>query len=58
MTKLSCVPSEDSNQSSLCAPRIAKDPRLLYADSQDSDLTEGVAAQADLSLHWVHISFC
>ena len=26
-----------SDQSSLCALRIAKDPRFLYADSEDSD---------------------
>ena len=28
-----------SSESSLCAPRIAKDPMLLLADSEDSDLT-------------------
>ena len=28
-----------SDQSSLCALRIAKDPRLLHADSKDSDQT-------------------
>ena len=41
-----------SDQSLLCALWIAKDPRLLHADSEDSD------AQADLSLRWAHMPFC
>ena len=39
-----------SNQSSLCAQWVAKDPRFLHADSEDrSDWSN---AQADPSLHW------
>ena len=39
-----CAPSEDSDQpqsdqSSLCAQWVAKDPRFLHADSEDSDQT-------------------
>ena len=44
------------SESSLCAQWIAKDPSFLHADSEDwSDWAD---AQADLSLRWVHISFC
>ena len=41
-----------SDQSSLCAQWVAKDPRFLYADSED-----WADAQADLSLRWVHTHF-
>ena len=37
-----------------CAQWIAKDTRYIHADGEDSDQTD---AQADLSLHWEHISF-
>ena len=43
--------------SSLCAQWVAKGPRFLHADSEDSDQT-GAVAQADLSLCWAHIPFC
>ena len=49
-----------SDQSSLCAQWIDKDPMLLPADSEDSDQT-GADTQADLSLRWAHRSlfwFC
>ena len=38
------------SESSPCAQRVAKDPRFLHADSEDSD-------QADLSLRWAHTHF-
>ena len=53
---MACAPSEDSDQpghlpslikSSLCAQWVAKDPRFLHADSEDSHL----------SLHWAHTHF-
>ena len=48
--------SAQSDQSSLCAQWVAKDPSFLHADSEDwSDWAD---AQADLSLHWVHMPFC
>ena len=42
-----CAPSEDSDhpesaqsdQSSLCTQWVAKDPRFLHVDSEDSDQT-------------------
>ena len=37
-------------ESSLCAQWVAKDPRFLQADSEDSD-------QTDLSLRWAHPHF-
>ena len=41
-----------SDQSSLCAQWVAKDPRFLHVDSEDwSDWED---AQADLSLRWAH----
>ena len=40
--------SAQSDQSSLCAPWVAKDPRFLHMDSKDS---------ADLSLCWAHTHF-
>ena len=40
--------------SSLCTLWVAKNPRFLHADSEDS----GQTAQADLSLCWAHRSFC
>ena len=56
--KMTCVPSEDSDQSdqsSLCAQWVAKDPRFLHADREDSDQT---GRTADLGLCWAHRSFC
>ena len=58
--KMTCAPSEISVQPghrpSLCAQWVAKGPRFLHADTEDwSDWAD---AQADLSLHWSHISFC
>ena len=47
-TKLLCAKSD---QSSLCAQWVAKDPRFLHADSEYSD-------QTDLSLRWAHMPFC
>ena len=46
-----------SDQSSVCTQLVVKDPNFLHADSEESDLT-GQNAQADLSLHWPHKSFC
>ena len=44
--------SAQSDQSSLCAQWVAKDPSFLHADSEDwSDRAD---AQADLSLRWAH----
>ena len=44
------------SESSLCTQWVAKDPSFLHADSEDwSDWAD---AQADLSLRWVHRSFC
>ena len=39
-------------ESSLCAEWVAKDPRILHADSDDG--SDWVDAQADLSLRWAH----
>ena len=38
------------SESSLCALRIAKDPRLLHADSKDSDPTEQKPGRSESSL--------
>ena len=38
------------SESSLCAEWVAKDPRFLHADSEDSD-------QTDLSLRWARSHF-
>ena len=59
--------SVQSDQSSLCAQWVAKDPSLLHADSKDSDQTgqltscgqqrlwsDWADAQADLTLRWAH----
>ena len=43
--------SAQSDQSSLCAQWVAKDPRFLDADSEDSDQT------GDLSIRWAHTHF-
>ena len=40
--KMACGPSEDSDlrsESSLCTQWVAKDPRFLHADNEDSDQT-------------------
>ena len=42
--------SAQSDQSSLCAQWVTKDPSFLHADSEDSD-------QTDLSLRWAHSHF-
>ena len=48
--------SAQSDQSSLCAQRVAKDPSFLHADSEDwSDWTD---AQADPSLRMPFCWFC
>ena len=36
---MSPAKSAQSDQSSLCAQWVAKEPRFLHADSEDSDLT-------------------
>ena len=48
----SACASAQSDQSSLCAHWVAKDPTFLHADSERAD------AQADLSLGCAHMSFC
>ena len=48
--------SAQSDQSSLCAQWVAKDPNVLHADSEDwSDCAD---AHADLSLRWAHVPLC
>ena len=47
-----------SDQSLLRALWVAKDPMLPHADSEDSNQTGRINAQADLSLCWTHRSFC
>ena len=42
------------HESSLCTQWVAKDPRYLHADSENSDWEDD---QADLRLGWVHIHF-
>ena len=37
---------------------VAKDPRFLHADSEDSYILDWADAQADLSLRRVHMPFC
>ena len=62
--KIACAPSKvrsawasaQSDQSSLCAHWIAKDPSFLHAESED--WLDWADAQADLSLGWVHMPFC
>ena len=44
------------SESLLWAQWVAKDPSYLYADSKD--WSDGVDAQADLSLHWAHKPLC
>ena len=44
--------SAQSDQSSLCAQWVAKDPSFLHADSKD--WLDWADAQADLSLRWAH----
>ena len=58
-----CVPSEDSDQPghppsliSAFAVWVAKGPKFLQADSKDR--SDWASAQADLTLHWAHRSFC
>ena len=46
----------------LCANWVAKDPRFLHADSEDSDQTGRIprlrlSLRTDLSLRWAHIHF-
>ena len=58
--KMTCAPREDSDQPghplpSVCAQWLAKDPRFLHAESEDSAWAD---AWADLSLRWAHRSFC
>ena len=50
------APSEDS---SLCTSWVAKDPRFLHVDSEDSDQTVWMPRliQADPSLCWTHTHF-
>ena len=50
----SALASAQSDQSSLCAQWVAKVPRLLHLESEDSDQV----AQVDLSLRWATMSFC
>ena len=47
------------SESSLSTQWVAKDPRFLHADSEDSDQTwsDWADAQADLSLGWAHTHF-
>ena len=68
--KMTCAhpPPEDSDQPGhppslirIFAVRswVAKDPKFLQADSEDSDQTGRMpSAQADLSFRWAHMSFC
>ena len=45
------------SESLLCTHLIAKDPRFLHADSEDSDQT-GWMPRLILSLRWAHMPFC
>ena len=45
-------PSAQSDQSSLWAQWVAKDPSFLHVDSKT------LIRQADLSLRWAHMPFC
>ena len=60
--KMACAPIEDSDQpghqSSLSAQWAAKDPSFLHVDSEDSDKSDWVDTQTDLSLCWAHMPFC
>ena len=51
-------PAKTQSESLLHTLWVAKDPKFLWADSEDSDQTARADAQADLRLCWVHISFC
>ena len=44
------------SESSLCTFWVAKDPSFLHVDSED--WSDWVDAQANLSLRWMHWSFC
>ena len=44
------------SEASLCALRIAKDPRFLHADSEDSGQTGRMPRL--ICLRWAHRSFC
>ena len=44
------------SESSLWTQWVAKDPSFLHADCED--WSGWADAQADLSLHWAHMSFC
>ena len=69
ISKMTCVPSGDSDQlrhpPGLIAvftvrmnkPWVLNFP-LRAQRSSDSDQTDRMDAQADLSLHWVHMPFC
>ena len=56
--KMTCAPSEDrlawastqSDQSSLCAQWVAKDPSFLHANSEDSDQPGQMPRM--ICLHW------
>ena len=45
------------SESSLCAQWVAKDPRFLHVDSDDSGWSDWADAQADLSLRWAQSHF-
>ena len=47
-TQISLGIRPDWSESSLCAPKVAKDPSFLHADSED--LSDWADAQTDLSL--------
>ena len=64
--KMTCTPSEDSDQPGhtpslirVFAVRMKKDWVLSYPlSAQRRVRSDWADAQADLSLHWVHMSFC
>ena len=53
-TKISWA-SAQSDQSSMCAHWVAKEPSFLHADSEDSDQTGWMPRLICLS--WVHMPF-
>ena len=64
--EMACAPSEDSDQPGhppslirvftvRLMGTVAKDHSFLQADSEDSDQ---ISSQADLSLRWAHMPFC
>ena len=62
---MACAPSEDSDQSGhpaslirVFAVRMKKAGILSYPWVHKGDSDQMADAQADLSLHWVHRSFC